>query len=121
VSLRTPRSSHRCRTKKESPSRSDPETAAGQIGGALLVGRGSDDVELLGHVRLLADQVRHLAEIRDLLPDGDQAESLLGLVRDPVAALRERRQAPAQLVERRLRVGERPDQDPRDQNGPRGW
>jgi hypothetical protein len=106
VSVRTPRSSQRCRTKKESASRSDPATAAGQTAGALPVGRESDDVELLGHVRLLADQVGYLAEVGEVVPDGDQAQPLLGIVRDPVTALRERRQASAQLVERRLRVGE---------------
>jgi hypothetical protein len=79
----------------------------------------SFEIELLGHLGLLADQARDLAEVGQLVAEADQAEPLLRLVRDPVVARREQRQPVAQLVERRRRVVEAPDEDARDQNGPR--
>jgi hypothetical protein len=83
-------------------------------------GSGSLDVELFGDRRLVADQLRHLAEIRQPVAERDDPEAVLRLVRDPDVALRQRRQVLAELLERRLRVEEVPDQDARDQNGPLG-
>jgi hypothetical protein len=82
--------------------------------------RDSLDVELFGDRRLLADQCRHCAEIRERVAEGDDPEAVLRLVRDPDVALGKRGQVLAQLLERRFRIVEVPDQDPRDQNGPRG-
>jgi hypothetical protein len=78
------------------------------------------DVELLGDHRLDADQPRDLAEIRQLVRERDQPEALLRLVRDPAVVVGEVGQVLAQLVERRLRVEEVPDEDARDQKCPRG-
>jgi hypothetical protein len=77
-------------------------------------------VELFGDRGLVADQLGHRAEIGEPIAEGDDAEAVLRLVRDPDVALRKRGQVLAELLERRLRVEEVPDQDPRDQNGPRG-
>jgi hypothetical protein len=78
------------------------------------------DVELFGDRRLVADQLRHLAEVGKLVAEGDQPEPVLRLVRDPDVALGQRGQVLAQLLERRLRVEQVPDEDARDQNGPLG-
>jgi hypothetical protein len=78
------------------------------------------DVELLGDHRVRADQARHLAEVGQLVRERDQAEPLLRLVRNPPVAVGQRGQVLAQLVERRLRIEEIPDEDARDQKLPRG-
>src|SRR5438309_11769126 len=75
----------------------------------------SFDVELLGHVRLLADQV---ADALDLLgrrqPERDEAEALADVVRDPDIRRAGRRKAVPELREGRLRVAEVPEVEPDD-------
>ena len=68
----------------------------------------------------LMPSFRHFSQIGELLVEGDEPEAILRLVCDPDVAAGERGQVLAQLLERRLRVEEVPDQDSRDQNGPRG-
>ena len=51
-------------------------------------------------------------------PYGDQPEAVLRLVENPDVALRQKGQVLAQLLERRLRFVQAPDQDPGGQNGP---
>jgi hypothetical protein len=80
----------------------------------------SFDVELFGDRGLVADQLRDPTEVRQLVAERDEPEPVLPLVRDPDVALRQPGQVLAQLLERRLRVEQVPDQDPRDQNGPLG-
>jgi hypothetical protein len=64
--------------------------------------------------------MRQLAEVGKLVRERDQAKPLLRRVRDPAVAVRQFRQMPADLVERRLRLVEVPDEDARDQKWPRG-
>jgi hypothetical protein len=79
------------------------------------------DVELVGDDRVLPDQPRNLAQVRQLVGERDEAEAFLRVVRDPTVAVGQLRQVRAQLVERRRRVVEVPDQDARDQkSSPRG-
>jgi hypothetical protein len=78
----------------------------------------SFDVEFFGDRRLLADQLRHPTEIRQLLAVRDQPEAILRLVENPDVALRQKGQVLPQLLERRLRAVQAPDQDPGGQNGP---
>ncbi len=78
------------------------------------------DVELFGDRRLVADQLGNPAEIRQAVAERDDSEPILRLVRDPDIALGQPGQVLAQLLERRLRVEQVPDQDPGDQNGPLG-
>jgi hypothetical protein len=81
--------------------------------------RASFDVELLGDVGLLADQARDVHEVGQLVAERQEADALLRVVRDPVAALGQLRELRAELFERRERVVEAPDEDARDQKGPR--
>ena len=57
------------------------------------------------------------SEVRQPLVEGDHAQTVLGLVRDPDVALRQHRQVLKDLLERRLRVKQVPDQDPRGHAG----
>jgi hypothetical protein len=84
------------------------------------VPRASLDVELLGDHGLRADQRRNLAEVGELVAERDQPEPVLRAVGDPAVAVRQRRKMLTELVERRLRVEEVPDEDAGDQKLPRG-
>jgi hypothetical protein len=60
-----------------------------------------------------------VAEVRELVAVGDEAEPLDRVVQDPAVVVRQLGQVVAELVERRLRVADVPDEDARDQKGPR--
>jgi hypothetical protein len=79
-------------------------------------------VELLVHVGLVADEVLRPADrLGEVLADDDRAESLRRLIPDPLARRVELGQRLAQLVDRRLRLEDVPDEKADDrQNGPRG-
>src|SRR5690242_1839111 len=74
----------------------------------------SFDVELFGDRGLVADQLRDPTEVRQLVAERDEPEPVLRAVRDPDVALGQTGQVLAQLLERRLRVEQVPDQDPGD-------
>jgi hypothetical protein len=78
-----------------------------------------DDVELLGDDGLGADELGQGAEVGQVVPDADEAEAVRRGVRDPVRVVGQQRKVLQQLLERRLRVEEVPDDEARDQNGPR--
>jgi uncharacterized protein YhaN len=80
-----------------------------------------EHVEFLGDVWIATDQLAGKRELVDrLVAEDHDTEALARLVPDPRARLVELRERAAQLVDRRLRVEEAPDQDADDQNGPRG-
>ena len=79
------------------------------------------DVELLGHVGVASDQPAGMRQLVDqLVTEDDHAEALAALVPDPRARLLELWECVAQLVDRRLRVEEAPDEDADDQKGSLG-
>jgi hypothetical protein len=74
-----------------------------------------DDVELLVDVGVGADQVHcPTDDLRQLVPDRDEAKPLASLIPDPCARRLEAREPLAELVDRRLRVEEALDQDADD-------
>ena len=79
-----------------------------------------DDVELFRDDGVGADQVVHVAEVGQFGADAHEAEAIGRGTRNPVRAFRQKWKVFLQLLERRLRIEEVPDDDAGDQNGPRG-
>src|SRR5436190_14893285 len=74
--------------------------------------RSFDELELLADLRVLADQLTCIRDGLVVLRERDEAEPLADLVRYPAVAVGYVRQLRAQLVERRLRVRQVPENEP---------
>jgi hypothetical protein len=79
-------------------------------------------VVLLVDVRLVPDEVLRPADrLGQVVAVDDRTEALVGLVPDPGARRGQLRERLTELVDRRLRLEDVPDEEANDrQNGPRG-
>jgi len=77
-----------------------------------------EDVELFGDVRVVADQLSRQGHLcGKLIAVSDHAEPLARFASDPRARIDELRKRVAELVDRRARGEEIPDEDADDQMG----